>query len=140
MPDGAHKGSFVQGFNAQIAVDSEAQIMVAAEITQPGNDKQQLAPMLNQVERNTGSKPLAASADTGYFSAEQVADERVQGVDLYIATGKQTHGEAQSAPAASETIQSADEELQTRILRGIAEINAAPVVHRWKKFEALTTS
>lgn len=31
------------------------------------------------------------------------------------------------------------EELQTRILRGIAEINAAPVVHRWKNFEALTT-
>jgi transposase len=32
------------------------------------------------------------------------------------------------------------EELQTRILKGIAEINAAPVVHRWKKFEALSTS
>jgi len=31
------------------------------------------------------------------------------------------------------------EELQTRILQGIAEINAAPVVHRWKKFESLTT-
>jgi transposase len=31
------------------------------------------------------------------------------------------------------------EELQSRILQGIAEINAAPVVHRWKKFEALTT-
>jgi transposase len=31
------------------------------------------------------------------------------------------------------------EELQTRILQGIAEINAAPVVHRWKKFEGLTT-
>jgi hypothetical protein len=31
------------------------------------------------------------------------------------------------------------EELQTRILQGIAEINAAPVVHRWKMFEALTT-
>jgi hypothetical protein len=30
-------------------------------------------------------------------------------------------------------------ELQNRILRGIAEINAAPVVHGWKKFEALTT-
>ena len=26
-----------------------------------------------------------------------------------------------------------------RILEGVAEINAAPVVHRWKKFEALTT-
>lgn len=30
------------------------------------------------------------------------------------------------------------EELRERILRGIAEINAAPVVHRWKKFDALT--
>ena len=30
------------------------------------------------------------------------------------------------------------EELRERILLGIAEINAAPVVHRWKKFDALT--
>jgi len=29
------------------------------------------------------------------------------------------------------------EELRDRILRGVAEINAAPVVHRWKKFDAL---
>ena len=29
------------------------------------------------------------------------------------------------------------DELKARILKGIAEINAAPVVHRWKKFEAL---
>ena len=29
------------------------------------------------------------------------------------------------------------EELQTRILQGIAEINAAPVVHRWGNFTAL---
>lgn len=31
------------------------------------------------------------------------------------------------------------EELHARILKGISEINAAPVVHRWKKFEALST-
>jgi transposase len=30
------------------------------------------------------------------------------------------------------------EELHDRILLGVAEINAAPVVHRWKKFDALT--
>lgn len=30
------------------------------------------------------------------------------------------------------------EELRDRILKGIAEINAAPVIHRWKKFDALT--
>jgi transposase len=31
------------------------------------------------------------------------------------------------------------DELRRRILQGIAEINAEPVVHRWKKFDALTT-
>ena len=31
------------------------------------------------------------------------------------------------------------EELRDRILKGIAEINADPVVHRWRKFEALAT-
>ena len=30
-------------------------------------------------------------------------------------------------------------ELKERILKGIAEINAAPVVHRWKKFDLLLT-
>jgi len=94
MPDGSHKGSFLQGYNAQIAVDGQAQIIVAAEVTQATNDKHQLAAMLEQVEQNTGSKPQAASADTGYWDAKQMKDERVQGVDLYVATGKQKHGEA----------------------------------------------
>lgn len=39
MPDGGRKGSFVQAYNVQIAVDSKAQIIVAAEITQETNDK-----------------------------------------------------------------------------------------------------
>jgi transposase len=92
MPDGAHKGSFVQGYNAQIAVDAEAQVIVAAEITQETNDKQQLAPMLEQVQKNTGAKPAAASADTGYSSTGQVTDARVEGIDLYVAQERAKHG------------------------------------------------
>jgi transposase len=99
MPDGAHKGSFVQGYNAQIAVDSAAQIIVAAEITQDSNDKRQLAPMLERVEKNLGAKPEAATADAGYFSEDQVNDGRVQDIDLYIATGKQKHGPPDPAGA-----------------------------------------
>jgi hypothetical protein len=45
MPDGANKGAFVQGYNAQIAVDSEVQLIVACDVTQQTNDKQQLAPI-----------------------------------------------------------------------------------------------
>jgi len=97
MPDGGHKGSFVQGYNAQIAVDGEAQVIVAAEVTQESNDKRQLVPMLQQVEQNLGSKPQAVSADNGYWSEKQIADPRVQGVDLHVATGKQKHGEPPAA-------------------------------------------
>jgi transposase len=92
MPDGARKGSFVQAYNAQIAVDGKAQVIVAAEITQECNDKRQLAPMLERVEENMGAKPEAATADAGYFSEDQLADKRVEGIDLYVATGKQKHG------------------------------------------------
>jgi transposase len=97
MPDGAHKGSFVQAFNAQIAVDSAAQIIVAAEVTQECNDKQQLAPMLAQVEQNLGAKPTAATADTGYFSEGQLNDERVKDIELFVATEKQRHGQPEPA-------------------------------------------
>ena len=97
MPDGGRKGSFVQAYNAQIAVDSAAQIIVAAEITQESNDKQQLAPMLERVAQNMGAKPKAATADTGYFSESQVTDERVRGIELYVAIGKQKHGEPPDA-------------------------------------------
>lgn len=96
MPDGGHKGSFVQGYNAQIAVDGQAQIIVAAEVTQASNDKQQLAPMLEQVRQNMGRKPQAASADNGYWSPEQMSDARVKDIDLHVATGKQKHEAVQA--------------------------------------------
>ncbi len=93
MVDGANKGSFIQAYNAQAAVDSQAQVIVAAEVTQQGNDSQQLAPMIEQVEANMGRKPEAVSADAGYWSEANVGDARVAGVDLHIATGRQKHGE-----------------------------------------------
>ena len=88
MPDGAHKGSFVQAYNAQIAVDDDTQVIVAAEITQDANDKEQLAPMVAQVRRNTGTRPVAVSADAGYWSPRQVTDPRAAGIDLHVATGR----------------------------------------------------
>ena len=43
-----------------------------------------------------GAKPVAATADTGYFSASQINDPRVEGIDLYIAIAKQKHGEMEA--------------------------------------------
>lgn len=93
MPDGANKGSFIQAYNAQAAVDSQAQVIVAADITQQTNDSRQLLPMTEQVKANMGRKPEAISADAGYWSEANVTDERAVGMDLHIATGRQKHRE-----------------------------------------------
>jgi len=118
MPDGAHKGSFVQAYNAQAAVDSTAQIIVAAEITQQTNDKQQLVPMLQQVIDNVNGKPQVASADTGYWSAANVTEESLQGIDLYVATDRQQHGESKDVsvdglPEGSSVLQQMRDKLKT---------------------------
>ncbi len=91
MPDGANKGSFVQGYNAQIAVDSASQVIVAAEVTQETNDKRQLIPMIAQIVANLEQMPEKISADTGYFSEANVTNESVKDVDLYVATGREKH-------------------------------------------------
>jgi len=92
MKDGATK-EFVQGYNAQAVVDSQAQVIVAAAVTQEANDKQQLVPLLTQVEVTTGSKPEQATADTGYFSERNVTDRKLAGIDLLVAPDRQKHGE-----------------------------------------------
>jgi transposase len=97
MPDGGNKGSFLQGYNAQIAVDSQSQVIVAAEVTQETNDKKQLLPMIAQIVANLEQKPEKVSADTGYFSEANVTDESVQDVDLYVATDRDKHGSPETA-------------------------------------------
>ena len=92
MKDGA-TGGFVQGYNCQAVVDSQAQIIVAAALTQQANDKQQLVAMLEEVKKNTGEKPAKASADAGYFSEAQITDNKLQGIDLYVASERLRHGE-----------------------------------------------
>jgi len=117
MKDGATKG-FVQAFNAQIAVDGHAQLIVATGVTQETNDKQQLVPMLLKTKENTGSLPVAGTADAGYFSAAAVTDERLAGVNLHVATERQKHGVSQSeakgaAPADATALEQMRHKLQT---------------------------
>lgn len=71
MPDGATK-AFTQAYNAQAGVDCDSQVIVCAGVTQQGNDKQQLVPMLEQIEENLGEIPDRVLADSGYFSEENV--------------------------------------------------------------------
>lgn len=93
MKDGASKG-FEQAYNAQIVVDDESQIIVAAGITQETNDKKQLIPMMKKVEENLGKLPENVSADAGYFSETNVTATDLKTVDLHIPPDRQKHGES----------------------------------------------
>jgi len=93
MPAGG-KENFIQGYNCQAAVDEKAQVIVASHVAQDSNDKQQLKPVLEKVERNTnGEMPKVASTDSGYLSESNCKLLESRGIDGYIATGKQKHGE-----------------------------------------------
>jgi transposase len=117
MPDGANKGSFLQGYNAQAAVDAMAQVIVAADVTQQANDSKQLLPMLDQARENMGRDPDAASADAGYFSEANVSDESVAGIDLHIATGRLKHGETVEAASGPPSEQATAKEAMEHKLR-----------------------
>ena len=92
MKDGASKG-FEQAYNAQIVVDSAAQIIVAEGVTQESNDKKQLLPMMEKVEKNAGSLPENTSADAGYFSETNVTAKELTNTNLHIPPNRQKHGE-----------------------------------------------
>jgi len=92
MKDGATK-SFEQCYNCQAAVDHQAQIIVAAQVTQRANDKQQVEPLIEQMKRNLESrKPRVVSADAGYYSEDNLKYLEGELIEPYVATGRQKHG------------------------------------------------
>jgi transposase len=85
---------FVQAYNAQAAVDSKAQVIVACSLSNQPNDVQHLAPTLKQIKQNTGRQAQEFSADAGYCSEGNLAVLARHHINAYIATGRQRHGQA----------------------------------------------
>jgi transposase len=103
------KDGFVQAYNAQAAVDGEAQIIVAHGVTQSAADCGQLVPMTDAIEINLGRKPEQLSADAGYCSETNLAALENRNIDAYVATGRArdavagtVEGEATAAPPSPE--------------------------------------
>lgn len=78
------QNGYQQCYNHQIAVDTENMVITAFETTQEGNDINQMQPVLKASEANTGQKHEAVSADTGYFSGENLDYLKNEEIDGYI--------------------------------------------------------
>ena len=92
-PDG-----FIQGYNAQAAVEPTLQLIVGQTVTAAPNDKEQLEPMIQTIEEQSGQRPEEILADSGYCSEKNLdalesagnPERRIEG---FIATERQKHGE-----------------------------------------------
>jgi transposase len=85
------KDGYIQGYNAQAAVDGEAQVIVAQGLTNSGSDQDQLTPRLDAIEADLGVRPNELSADAGYCSEANCAVLVARGIEGYIATGRAKH-------------------------------------------------
>jgi hypothetical protein len=92
------KDGYIQGYNAQAAVDATAQIIVAHSLDNNGSDQAQFAPLLDAIKANLKRNPDEVSADAGYCSAANLRTLGRRRIRGYIATGRQRHG-AKSATA-----------------------------------------
>jgi transposase len=91
-------GAFIQGYNAQAAVDATHQLIVAADVTAQPADACHLVPMVTAIKQTTGHRPRRLTADAGYFSEANVTATLVRGIDLYLAVRKDKHTEAPEPP------------------------------------------
>lgn len=93
MKNSTTKG-FLQGYNAQAAVDASSQVILAADVTIQSNDKKQLTPMLDEIQKNCGTTPKEMSADAGYYSEDNVIYARGKGIMTLIPPGNTRHTDA----------------------------------------------
>jgi hypothetical protein len=95
--------------NAQASVDGACQIILACDVTEASNDKQQAEPVaqatlatLTQAglerpkDASGAAQAIPATLDNGYYSAAAVVALETLGFDPYIATGRQGHPRAQA--------------------------------------------
>ena len=85
------RDGYIQGYNAQAAVDEKAQIIVAHDLTQSMSDQNQLVPLMDGIKDNLGCEPKEASADAGYLSEANLAALAERKISAYVAAGRAKH-------------------------------------------------
>jgi transposase len=112
---------FVQGYNTQVAVEPAFQLIVGQQVTQAANDKQQLVPMVERIEQQSGQKPREIVTDNGYCSEANLKYLKKRKIEGFVATGKQKHSQRRKAckpgplPKGASRVQQMERKLQTQV-------------------------
>ena len=99
-------GGYLQGYNAQIVVDGDYQVIVAQALTNQAADQSHLIAMIERVKATCGELPEVGTADAGYFTPENVRYCEDQGFEALIAIGRE-HGRGKGVSAGKQAERSA---------------------------------
>ncbi|WP_231598354.1 transposase [Synechococcus sp. CBW1002] len=86
-------GTYLQGYNCQLAVDSDHQVIVAVGVSNQPPDVGHLEPMLERLAASAGALPDVMTMDARYWSEDNAGHCEDPGIDAYIATGRLPHGQ-----------------------------------------------
>jgi IS5 family transposase len=86
-------GGFEQCYNAQAVVATGSMLVVATEVTQAANDKEQLVPMIEKIQALPKELGYAKRmlADSGYLSQANVEQCESANIEPLIALGRSRH-------------------------------------------------
>ena len=88
---------FIQGYNAQIAVDGANQIILAHRVQTNAADYDGLAPLLAGVRSGCGGNPSEVSGDAGFCNESNLAHLAERDIRAYLAPGRAAHRDAHAA-------------------------------------------
>ena len=89
---------FEQCYNAQAVVEEGRQLIVAQQVGQNAADNGVLLELVDEVERNTGSKPQRVLADAGYRSEENFAGLEGRQIEGLVALGREGRARRSEQP------------------------------------------
>jgi transposase len=93
-------GGFRPAFNVQLATTAdEARVIVGVEVTNRGSDLGQTAPMLDQIEKRTGTRPTEILVDGGYADHASIDQATAQGTTVYSPVPKPRRGDTRDPHA-----------------------------------------
>jgi transposase len=76
-------GGFTLGYTVDLAV-SDDHLIVGQRATQAVSDSASLVPLVEQVERTCGARPAQVSADSGFFSVQNLRELEQRGIEGYV--------------------------------------------------------
>jgi hypothetical protein len=112
------RSGWIQGYNAQLAVDADHQVIVAQMLTPCAADSDHLAPMVAGIEQNAGHVADELSADAGYCSEANLERLNRSAIRGYVATGRGHHHQPTATRDRAAVPDSVTGQMETRVRRG----------------------